>query len=332
MATSKKIHCFKETNIIKSNYKKINHFIIIILQTSHPRLNKHTMQSPSNHKAYWIDEYQEGVRYGLQGKVLINEQSDFQKITIIESNKYGKGLLLDDCWMTTEYQEKHYHECLVHPAMCSAAKLDHILIIGGGDGGTARECLRYKDVQHIDMVEIDSRVIELSQEYLPTLGGNAWSDSRLHVKIKDGVNWVANTANDFYDVIIIDGSDPKGPANGLFNQEFFENCKRALRPDGVFASQTESPETFYQVHIDTVRLIRKIFKHADPLYGSVPIYPSGWWSWTFAAIDKPRYQNPKSDRAKSISTNCEIWSTRWQKGAFDSIPAFIERELKNETH
>tara|TARA_Y100001968_G_scaffold50513_5_gene41184 strand:+ start:8175 stop:9038 length:864 start_codon:yes stop_codon:yes gene_type:complete len=285
------------------------------------------MKNQKNKKGNWIDEYQSGVRYGLEGEILINEISTFQKITIIESKRYGKGLLLDNCWMTTEYQEKHYHECLVHPAMCSAEKLDKILIIGGGDGGTARECLRYKEVMHLDMVEIDTRVIELSKKYLPSIGANAWTDPRLKVNIGNGIQWVSDTKTNTYDVVIIDGSDPKGPAKGLFNKDFYKNCKRILKKDGVFATQTESPETFPEIHIDTIKTIREVFSNADPLYGSVPIYPSGWWSWTFAAKDKPRYHNPKINRVNTIEKNCEIWSLRWQKGAFQTIPAFIEREL-----
>ena len=90
----------------------------------------------------WIDEIHEGVRYGLQGKVIFKENSRFQEITIIDSERYGKGLLLDGCWMTAEKQEKHYHECLAQPALCSAKHLDRVLIIGGGDGGTAKECFK----------------------------------------------------------------------------------------------------------------------------------------------------------------------------------------------
>ncbi len=275
----------------------------------------------------WIDENHEGSRYGLKGRILINEKSDIQKITVIESLKYGNGLLLDDCWMTTEKQARHYHECLVHPAMCSAAKLDRVLVIGGGDGGTARECLRHEETKHLDMIEIDKRVIELSKEFLPSLGAHAWEDQRLNLKIEDGISWVANAKENFYDVIIIDGSDPKGPAKGLFNKKFFQDCKRALSPNGVFATQTESPEAFKNIHIETVKTIREVFDHADPLYGSVPNYPSGWWSWTFASNNRPRYLNPIKERAEAISNQCEIWSTRWQTGAFKAMPAFIERAL-----
>ncbi len=275
----------------------------------------------------WIDEYNQGVRYGLEGKILIDEQSTFQRITLIESKRYGKGLLLDGCWMTAEHQERHYHECLVHPALCSAKSLKNILIIGGGDGGTARECLRYQEIDHLDMVEIDGRVVELSQKYLPSLGGQVWNDPRLHLKIEDGIAWVTKAADASYDVVIVDGSDPTGPAKGLFNEDFFKNCRRILRTGGVFATQSESPEAFRQVHIETIKIMRKIFEFADPLYGWVPMYPSGWWSWTFASIDKPRYRYPISKRAEDITNECEIWSSRWQKGAFQTMPAFIEREL-----
>ncbi len=276
----------------------------------------------------WIDEYLNDARFGLRGKILLEEVSPYQRITIFESILYGKGLLLDGCWMTTELQEKHYHECLVHPALTSAKEIKKILIIGGGDGGTARECLRYESLEHIDMVEIDGLVVELSQKHLPLIGGSAWNDHRLNIHIQDGINWVDKAATNSYDVVIVDGSDPTGPAQGLFNKQFFEQCSRILRPGGIFATQSESPEAFKQVHIAIIRTLREVFNFADPLYGSVPIYPSGWWSWSFASAKEPRYLNPLLHRVQEISAKCEVWSARWQKGAFEAIPAFIERELK----
>ena len=259
----------------------------------------------------WLDEYHQGVRYGLQGKIILEESSPFQKITIYESKKYGTALLLDDCWMTAEKSEKYYHECLIHPALCSAKQIHNILIIGGGDGGSARECLKYKDVKSIDLVEIDKRVVQLSQKYLPSIGGDAWSDSRLNIHIKNGIDWV----------------DPIGPSKELFSSSFLKDCKRILKPGGVLATQSESPESFQQIHINIVKVLREIFDYADPMYGSVSIYPSGLWSWTFASMENPKYMHPKKSRVEEISENCQIWSERWQQGAFNSIPAFIEREL-----
>tara|TARA_Y100001968_G_scaffold33800_1_gene25981 strand:+ start:5486 stop:6352 length:867 start_codon:yes stop_codon:yes gene_type:complete len=276
----------------------------------------------------WIDEYQSGQRFGLQGKVLINKESKIQKITVVKTEKYGNGLLIDNCWMTTEYDEKYYHECLVQPAMCSAKSIDKVLIIGGGDGGSARECLRHINVKHLDLVEIDSEVVKLSQKYLPCLGGKAWIDPRLNLKCEDGIEWIKQAKSNSYDVIIIDGSDPKGPAEGLFNKSFYTDCKRILKHDGVFAAQTESPAAFRQLHIDIVKTIRSVFKYADPLYGCVPIYPSGYWSWTFGAKDKRRYLRPINRRVNNLPKDFEIWSPKWQNGAFNAIPNCIEQALK----
>ncbi|MCT0202835.1 polyamine aminopropyltransferase [Synechococcus sp. CS-603] len=275
----------------------------------------------------WIDEVYDGVRYGLAGRVIAETSSPYQRVTIIESERYGKGLLLDGCWMTAERQERHYHEPLVHPALCGAAAIERVLVIGGGDGGTARECLRHPGVQQLDLVEIDGQVVAWSQEHLPSLGAGCWSDPRLQLTVGDGIAWVAAAADASYDVVIVDGSDSAGPAEGLFNRAFFQHCRRILRPGGVFATQSESPEAFRSVHLETVRLLREVFRHADPLYGWVPMYPSGWWSWTFAASDGPRYRQPDAARAASVAEGCEIWSPRWQRGAFEAVPAGIERAL-----
>ena len=275
----------------------------------------------------WIDEYHQGVRYGLEGKVIVKESSPFQKITIYESKRYGKALLLDDCWMTAEKNEKYYHESLIHPALSGSKQIDNILIIGGGDGGSARECLKYQEVKSVDLIEIDERVIELSKKYLPIIGENAWSDSRLNLKIKNGIDWVKNRKNNSYDVIIIDGADPIGPAKELYSNSFLKDCKRILKPEGILATQSESPESFHQTHINIVKILRQIFDYADPMYGPVSIYPSGFWSWSFASMEKPRYMYPKDNRVKEIAGKCQIWSERWQKGAFNMIPAFVERAL-----
>ena len=276
----------------------------------------------------WIDEVHDGVRYGLRGRVIAEEKSEFQRITIIDSDRYGRGLLLDGRWMTAEHQEHHYHETLVHPALCCAAAIERILVIGGGDGGTARQCLCYPDVRHLDLIEIDGRVIELSRMHLSKIGGTAWEDPRLHLTVGDGIVWVMNSATASYDVVLIDGSDPVGPAEGLFSRSFLTNCRRLLKPGGIFATQSGSPEASCRFHQEIVSSIKDIFDYSDPLYGWVPMYPSGWWSWIFAAMDKPRYLNPKLERINKVADDCKIWSPRWQRGAFDAVPAFIERALK----
>ena len=104
------------------------------------------------------------------------------------------------------------------------------------------------------VAEIDGRVVDLSQEHLPSIGGGCWNDPRFHLSVGDGIAWAAEAEDASYDVVLVDGSDPTGPAEGLFNRAFFSNCCRILKPGGVFATQSESPEAFRQVHIDMVKL------------------------------------------------------------------------------
>ena len=110
----------------------------------------------------WIDEYHKGSRFGLNGKILIKKTSKYQEIIVIENENYGKALMLDGCWMTSSKDEKYYHECLVHPALSSIDEKSNVLIIGGGDGGTVRECVKYSQISKIDLVEIDEEVINIS--------------------------------------------------------------------------------------------------------------------------------------------------------------------------
>tara|TARA_B100000700_G_scaffold331570_1_gene465664 strand:+ start:4188 stop:5057 length:870 start_codon:yes stop_codon:yes gene_type:complete len=288
------------------------------------------MKNKSNNRNTWLNEYIDNVSYGLKGEIIIEKKSDFQKITIFESIKYGKTLLLDGCFMTSEKQERSYHEAIVHPALCGAETIENVLIIGGGDGGTARECLRYSEVQEVHLIEIDEDVVNICKEYLPEIGSKAWTDKRLKLIINDGIKWVSKAKPYSYDVIIVDGSDPKGPSEGLFNKSFFENCKRILKPNGIFATQSESPESFLEIHVDIIKTIRSVFRFADPLYGFVPIYPSGWWSWTFGSNDCKRYLKPIEKRVNEIEEYTEIWSKDWQEASFKTIPNFLKKRFKND--
>ena len=198
----------------------------------------------------WIDEYHKDSRYGLKGKLLIRKNSSFQEIIVIDTAEYGKALMLDGCWMTSSKHEKYYHECLVHPALSSLENISNILIIGGGDGGTARECFKYSKVSNIDLVEIDKEVIEISKKYLHEIGGQAWKDQRLSININDGFKWVRTINDNYYDAIFIDCSDPSEFSNLLFTDNFYKECKRILTEKGILATQSESPESFKNLHIN----------------------------------------------------------------------------------
>jgi len=273
--------------------------------------------------ALWYDEEHDGkVRFGLKTtRTLFMGQSPYQRVSVIETEAFGKGLLLDDLWMAVEgHDDWVYHEMLVHPALTTAPRIERVLIIGGGDGGTAREVLRHPEVRHVDMVEIDGMVVDAAKEHLPH-GQAAWNDPRLTVRIQDGIEFVAQAEAESYDVVLIDGSDPVGPAEGLFNAAFFGHCKRVLRPGGVLATQSESPRLQRDVHIAMVNVLAEVFGEAHPYYGTVTIYPGGAWSWTYAS--KPGTDGAHTAplaiheaRAAHVESFAEVYNREVHRGAF----------------
>jgi len=279
--------------------------------------------------ARWIDEYHKGSRFGLNGKVLLRKNSKYQEIIVIENDYYGKALMLNGCWMTSLRDEKYYHECLVHPALSSIYEKSHVLIIGGGDGGTLRECVKYSKIAKIDLVEIDEEVIKVSQTFLKEIGGEAWSDKRLAIHIDDGVKWVEKTRDNFYDVIFIDCSDPSEFSNLLFTDSFYKECKRILTKKGILATQSESPESFKKIHINILKTLKKIFRVSETMYSFVPIYPSGIWSWTFASKEELDLSQPNCKETWEIEKGCEIWNLNFQNAAFKMMPNKIVKELNS---
>ena len=280
-----------------------------------------------NNDQIWIDENHKDSRYGLKGKLVVRKKTAYQEIIILKTFEYGNALMLDGCWMTSDRDEKYYHECLVHPALSNLSKINTVLIIGGGDGGTLRECLKYEDITAIDLVEIDEEVINLSKHFLKKIGGNSWLDKRLKINICDGCKWVKNIKNNYYDAILIDCSDPSDFANGLFSTNFYKECKRILKEKGILATQSESPESFKKIHIEIIQSLKSIFKTSSTMYAFVPFYPSGIWSWTFASSNEKDFLIPKHNQIKSIENSCDVWNLNYQEGALKMIPNKILKEL-----
>ena len=278
-------------------------------------------------KQVWSDEIHQDSRYGIKGEILVNHKSKYQEIIIIKTKTNGNALMLDGCWMPSDKEEKYYHECLVHPALSSYEDPAKILIIGGGDGGTARECLKYKKVSSIDLVEIDKDVIDLSKKYLKNTGQEAWKDIRLKIDICDGMEWVKEIHNNYYDIILVDCSDPKEHSNVLFSLSFYRECKRILKQNGIFATQSESPEAFRDAHLNIINSVKKVFSIQSTLYSCVPIYPSGIWSWTFASDNKHDFLSKKYKNIETIEKSCEIWNLNYQSGGFKMMPNKILKVL-----
>ena len=276
----------------------------------------------------WYDEvFNDRLRFGLKvRRFLYSGKSPFQKIDIFETDQFGRALALDGIYMASEGDEYFYHEMLVHPAMTTAPHIKRVLVIGGGDGGTVREMLRYKEVEKVVMVEIDSMVVEVCRKYLPSIG-TAWDDPRLEMIFEDGVAYAQEADVDPFDVILLDGSDPVGPAEGLFSEAFYRGCSRLLTPNGIFALQSESPVLFRDVFINIIKTLRDIFPLARPYFGTVPIYSAGMWSWTFAShsVDPLDIIH---DRIEQIESSTRYYNRAIHRAAF-ALPNDIKKELED---
>ncbi|MDA8361056.1 MAG: polyamine aminopropyltransferase [Gammaproteobacteria bacterium] len=218
-------------------------------------------------------------------KKLHDEQSAYQRIEIYETETFGTLMTLDGLVMVTDRDNFVYHEMMSHPALFTHEKPERVLIIGGGDCGTLREVLKHEEVRHVDQVELDERVTRVAEQYFPELCA-ANGDPRAHLHFADGIQWVKDTPAGQYDVIIVDSTDPVGPAAGLFGRAFYADCLRALARDGIVVGQSESP----LFHAGLIKSMHEALREANfldvaTLYFPQCTYPSGWWSATMARRD-----------------------------------------------
>ena len=189
---------------------------------------------------WFTEKHTENVKFSIQvDRQLFSSQSGFQRIDIFASEEFGRFLTLDGYMMLTEKDEFIYHEMIVHVPMSVHPCVRNVLVIGGGDGGTVRELARYGDIEHIDLVEIDEEVVTACRKYLRQTACG-FDDDRVHVHYEDGLKFVRKY-EDAYDLILVDSTDPFGPGEGLFTKEFYGNCYKALKADGIMVNQHESP-------------------------------------------------------------------------------------------
>ena len=261
-------------------------------------------------------------------KDLYSETSPYQKVDVFSSRAFGNVLTLDGLMMVTERDEFFYHEMIVHIPMLTHKNPKNILVIGGGDGGTVRELLKHKSVEHIDMVEIDGLVVEASKKFFPTVS-NELNNPKVNVLIQDAVEFIKDK-EDIYDIVLIDSTDPIGPGEGLFNEKFYNNVKRALKKSGIVTPQTEGPFAQSENMKKTYHLLRKVFKNVAPYCGPMPTYPGGYWSWGFCSDDvEIPFDCTKIDekRAQEIEKTCKIYNRMLHCAAF-MVPNFV-KELAN---
>jgi spermidine synthase len=231
----------------------------------------------------WISEKWENVetRYRIK-EVLFDEKSEFQHMQIVDSISYGRMLLLDGIVQTTEKDEFFYHEMMVHPAALTHPEPKNALIIGGGDGGILREVLKYSSIEKCTIVEIDRKVIELCQKYLPGICRDAFDDPRTDLVIADGAQFIKET-DASYDLVIIDSPDPIGPATILFSEAFYTNIHKLIAEFGIMVRQTGSVHLQVEEQKEACRLLRSIFKNTNLYAYIVPTYVGGLFSSVFCS-------------------------------------------------
>jgi len=288
--------------------------------------DKTSNSTPSLLNTEWCNEINEGAAIGLKiKKKLASKQSDFQLVEIFETESFGNLMLLDGCTMVSTRENFLYHEMMSHPALFSHPNPKNVVIIGGGDCGTLREVLRHPEVETAHQIDIDRVVTEMAEIYFPELCESN-NDPRANIMFDDGIKYMAEAEDESIDVIIVDSTDPVGPGEGLFNHAFYANCLRALRKDGIFVQQSESP----LLHLPLLKEMRDAMTQvgfSDLQHVNFPqmIYPSGWWSSTLAK------KSGKFDgfRVEQANNAAEQWQLNYynadvHQGA-TALPNFLKK-------
>ncbi|TXF11382.1 polyamine aminopropyltransferase [Pelomicrobium methylotrophicum] len=208
-------------------------------------------------------------------------RTEYQDLEVVDTPMFGRMLLLDKVMMTTERDEFFYHENLIHVGGLAHPGPRSALVVGGGDGGSSEELLKYSTMQRVVMAELDRGVVEASKQYLQKVHRGAFDDPRLTVMIGDGKAFVERTDQRF-DIVALDLTDPLGPSVQLYTREFYEACKRILNPGGVLTLHVESPITRPQAYQRIVATLKAVFPIVRPYMVYVPIY-CAWWGMATAS-------------------------------------------------
>lgn len=263
------------------------------------------------------------IGYRITGK-LDEVQSPFQKIEIFESTDWGNLMLIDGAMMLTARDNFFYHEMIAHPALFTHSDPKNVVIIGGGDCGTLREVLKHPGVQTAVQCDIDEQVTRMAEKYFPELCESN-DDERATLLFDDGVAYMRNAAPGSLDIVIVDSTDPVGPAEGLFNKAFYESCFRALKDDGILVQQSESPLML----LDLIKEMRGEmgkagFGEFKTLPFPQPCYPTGWWSVTMAR--KSGGFDFRDGDARSKKFDTKYYSADIHNGAL-RLPPFVADAL-----
>ena len=277
----------------------------------------------------WFSEFHTpDVKHSIRvNRQLYSKQSDYQRIDIFETPEFGRVLTLDGNVMLTERDEFIYDEMITHVPMAVHPNIKKVLVIGIGDGGVVRELTRYEQIKRIDLVEMDEMVAEACRQYLPD-NACRLDDARVHISYGNALKFIRR-CEDKYDLIIVDSNDPFGPSEGLFTREFYGNCYKALKEDGIMVNQQGSP--FYAEDATAMQRSHKHIASTFPIcrvyQAHIPTYAAGYWLFGFASKKYHPIDDLDPERWNNQHLRTRYYTTRLHVGAF-YLPAFLEEMLE----
>ncbi len=278
----------------------------------------------------WIEEtFHPHWRVGLEASRVLHEvKTEHQHLVIFENTTWGRVLMLDGVCQLTTSDEFVYHEMMAHVPLMALSKPKRVLVVGGGDGGVLREVLKHPTVEKATLCEIDRSVIDLSLKHFPEMSAGAFDNPRVEVVIADGLKFVAK-AEETYDVIIVDSSEPIGPSAVLHTPEFFADCKRALRYDGVFVTQNGLPFLFPGHLAETTTALAKLYKRAALFLCCQPCYFGGpfalnWGSDDVELPDLSVKKLAKRQHKRAVATR--YWTPAVHAAAF-ALPGYVQEAV-----
>ncbi len=276
--------------------------------------------APKRINELWITEYSsENLKLSMRVKEFLHaEKTEYQELMIADTYQYGRVLMLDGAYQLTEHDEFTYSEMMAHVPLCAHKNPEKVLIIGGGDGAIMREVLKHECVKKCTLIDIDKRVAECSQKFLP-FAGNSFNNSRADFKCMDAMKFIKETDEKF-DVVIVDSTDPVDFAAGLFQSPFYDDVKKIMNEDAMLSELTESPFVDKKLMCQAINEMRKIFPLVKLYWGVVPTYPSGMWTYGIASM--------KDDPAVPVRS---VKDTQWytneiHKNSF-VLPPFLKKMI-----
>ncbi len=276
---------------------------------------------------WYTEKHSENV--GITMKVtrsLFSGKSEFQELEILETLEYGRMMLLDGLVMVTERDEFVYHDMITHPALFTHPDPKKVLVIGGGDGGTIREIMKHKGVELAVLCEIDGLVIDKSIELLPTMACEIdGKNPRVKLHVDDGLAYIRDHQDEF-DIILVDSTDPIGPAVGLFEEDFYRLVFGALKKDGIMVAQSESPFYHPEIQKSMYKNLRAVFPIVEMYQAFIPTYPSGFWSFAFASKQYHPVKDFDRNRAAQRGFQTRYYNEDLHLGAF-MLPTFARENI-----